>query len=113
MIGILPDQEPRFGNGEFAPFFNIPAYSATLVSRMISKTNAKVIFAYAKRLEYGHGYQLNFLTAPDDIYSDNLTVSVSGMNQGVENCVNQLPEQYQWSYYRFRTRPKSEEKFYT
>lgn len=112
MIGILPDQEPKFGNGEFASFFNIPAYTGTLVSRMVNKTSAKVIFAYAKRLTNGKGYQLNFLTAPDDIYSEDLAVSVSGLNHGVENCVKDIPEQYQWSYYRFRTRPKGEEKFY-
>ncbi|MEJ2141422.1 MAG: lysophospholipid acyltransferase family protein [Gammaproteobacteria bacterium] len=112
MIGILPDQEPKFGNGEFAPFFNIQAYTGTLISRMIKKTSAIVVFAYAKRLANGQGYELNFSPAPKDVYSDELSASVSGLNQGVENCVKELPEQYQWSYYRFRTRPEGEEKFY-
>ena len=112
MIGILPDQEPRFGNGEFSPFFNIPAYTGTLVSRMTNKTNAKVIFAYAKRLDKGQGYQLNFINASEEIYSDDLSISIRALNQGVENCVKNLPEQYQWSYYRFRTRPEGEERFY-
>jgi KDO2-lipid IV(A) lauroyltransferase len=112
MIGILPDQEPKFGNGEFAPFFNIQAYTGTLVSRMIKKTSAIVVFAYAKRLANGQGYELNFSPAPKDVYSDELSASVSGLNQGVEHCVKALPEQYQWSYYRFRTRPEGEEKIY-
>ena len=112
MIGILPDQEPRFGNGEFAPFFNLPAYTGTLVSRMVNKTGAKVIFAYAERMAKGRGYHLKFIDAPDAIYSDELSESIEGLNKGIENCVRQLPEQYQWSYYRFRTRPEGDNKFY-
>lgn len=112
MIGILPDQEPKFGNGKFAPFFNISAYTGTLISRIISKTNAKVIFAYAKRLANGEGYELTFMPAPENIYSNDLETSVTGLNAGVENCVKDVPEQYQWSYYRFRTRPEGEKKFY-
>lgn len=112
MVGILPDQEPKFGNGEFAPFFNIQAYTGTLVSRMINKTSAKVIFAYARRLANGQGYEINFMEAPEEIYSRDLKISVTGLNIGVENCIKELPRQYQWSYYRFRTRPDGEEKFY-
>lgn len=112
MIGVLPDQEPRFGAGEFAPFFNIAAYTGTLVSRMINKTKAKVIFAYAERLPRGKGYQLVFMDAPEEIYSENLVESITALNQGVENCVSKLPAQYQWSYYRFRTRPAGEPRLY-
>jgi len=112
LIGVLPDQEPKFGNGIFAPFFDIPAYSGILISRLINKTKAKVIFAYAERLPKGEGYRLIFSAAPNDIYADDLTTSVTGLNKGVENCIKELPEQYQWSYYRFRTRPEGEKRFY-
>jgi len=112
LIGVLPDQEPKFGNGIFAPFFNIPAYSGTLVSRLIAKTNAKVIFGYAERLPKGEGYRLIFSSAPESIYADDLQTSVTGLNEGIENCIKNLPEQYQWSYYRFRTRQEGEERFY-
>lgn len=112
MIGVLPDQEPKFGNGVFAPFFNIPAYSATLVSRLVHKTGAKVIFAYAERLVSGKGYHLYFSPSPAAIYSPDTETSVSGLNKGVEECIKQIPEQYQWSYYRFRTRPEGDKQFY-
>jgi KDO2-lipid IV(A) lauroyltransferase len=112
MIGVLPDQEPKFGNGVFASFFNIPAYSGTLVSRLVNKTNAMVIFAYAERLPKGEGYQLYFSAAGKAIYADDLQTSVAGLNQGVENCIRSIPEQYQWSYYRFRSRPEGDKPFY-
>lgn len=112
LIGILPDQEPKFGNGLFAPFFNIPAYSGTIVSRLIQKTHARVVFCYAERLPRGAGYRIFFSAAPESIYAEDMQTSVTGLNEAVENSVKQLPEQYQWSYYRFRTRPEGEEKFY-
>ena len=34
------------------------------------------------------------------------------MNAGVERCVRRIPEQYQWNYKRFRTRPEGEARFY-
>ncbi len=31
VVGILPDQQPKAGDGEFAPFFGRPAYTMTLL----------------------------------------------------------------------------------
>ena len=38
--------------------------------------------------------------------------AATALNQGVEACVRQLPEQYQWSYKRFQARPEGEPKLY-
>ena len=112
MVGVLPDQEPRFGNGVFAPFFNIQAYSPTLISKLASKTGALVIFAFAKRLPAGKGYELVFTRADNEAIQSELTNSVTVINQGVEQCIRFCPEQYQWSYHRFRTRPEGEKSLY-
>lgn len=105
-ICILPDQEPSKGNGVFAPFFNINAYSMTLVSRLIKKTDATVIIAYAKRLENGEGYEIIFSSIndmPAKIASDLENDSIIYLNSEIERCIRDIPEQYQWSYKRFRT----------
>lgn len=108
MMGVLPDQEPGAGNGIFAPFFGVPAYTMVLLSRLAMKTKATVVFAYAERLPRGTGYHLHFLPAPRAINDSPLEDSVRCVNTAVEECVRALPEQYQWSYKRFRTRPEGE-----
>ena len=39
--------------------------------------------------------------------------SLKALNQEVEKLILKCPEQYQWSYKRFKTRPEGEAKFYT
>jgi len=45
-VGMLPDQAPKEGEGEWVPFFGRPAYTMTLAARL-AQTGATVIFAYA------------------------------------------------------------------
>lgn len=104
LICILPDQEPGEGNGVFAPFFGLQAYSMTLITRLANKTDAKVILAYAKRLAHGQGYEIIF-TPLDKINEGSLEDSVAYLNSEMEKCIRELPEQYQWSYKRFRRQP--------
>lgn len=107
-VCILPDQEPSKGNGVYAPFFGIPAYSMTLVSRLAKKTNATVIIAYSKRLPHGQGYEIYFTelaNMKEQLSTDSLDDSVVYLNKEMETSIRKLPEQYQWGYKRFRTQP--------
>lgn len=110
-ICILPDQEPSKGNGIFTNFLNINAYSMTLVSRLTKKTDATVIIAYAKRLANGEGYEIFFSEVKgmsEKIKSDVENESIVYLNSEIEKCIRDIPEQYQWSYKRFRTQPLDE-----
>jgi len=113
LLGILPDQEPRYGNGVFSPFFGLPAYTMTLLARLAQQSGAPVFIAYAERLTVGRGYRLHYLPLapmPADTAVEDITAAV---NAGVEACVRRLPQQYQWSYKRFKTRPDGEARFYS
>ena len=112
LVGMLPDQEPGVGNGMFAPLFGIQANTMVLLSRLAAKTSAPVIFSYAQRLPRGRGYHLHFMPAPPAISQPPLEQSVTIMNNMVETLVRQTPEQYQWGYKRFRTRPAGESEIY-
>jgi KDO2-lipid IV(A) lauroyltransferase len=104
-VGILPDQLPKQGEGEFAPFFGVPALTMVLVSRLAQRTGCTVLFAFAERLPRGAGFRIRFLPAPDGIANTDLPTAVAALNRGVENCVNLAFEQYQWHYKRFQERP--------
>ena len=97
-IGILPDQVPEFGEGVWADFFGTPAYTMTLVGKLAETSGARVLLAYGERLPWGRGYAIHI--RPLD-----LEPSPDNINQGIEQLVRMCPEQYLWSYRRFK-RPK-------
>jgi KDO2-lipid IV(A) lauroyltransferase len=105
-VGILPDQEPKADRGSvFAPFFGVQAFTMLLVSRLVQKTGARVVFLFAERLTRSRGYVLHCLNAPEGIDSDNDIEAATALNRGVERCIARCPRQYVWPYKRFRTRP--------
>jgi len=107
VVGILPDQEPRDIGGVFAPFFGVPAYTMTLISKMARKTNAAVFFAYMERLPWGKGYRLVIRQAEPEITSENEVLAATALNRSIEVCVQACPEQYLWAYRRFKQRPEN------
>lgn len=112
VVGILPDQQPKLGEGEFAPFFGIPALTMVLLSRLAQRTGATVLFAFTERLPQGAGFRLHILPAPDGIADPKLSRAVAALNSGVEDCVRIAPAQYQWQYKRYSKRPPGERKLY-
>lgn len=113
VTGILPDQTPKDRNsGVFAPFFGREALTMTLVSSLAKRTNALVVTSFAKRLANGQGYLLEFALVDESILSDDPNVCASTLNHCVEELILQAPEQYLWSYKRFKQYPDGVEKLY-
>lgn len=98
-IGILPDQVPAQGEGERADFFGKPAYTMTLASKLAKKTGAAVIMAFGERLENGKGYIIHLSKLNDDAIN-----TPAMLNQAIEQQIAQKPEQYLWSYNRYKIR---------
>jgi KDO2-lipid IV(A) lauroyltransferase len=108
-IGILPDQEPDWGSGVFAPFFNRDAYTATLLPKLVARTQARVVTGVALRIP-GKGFEIHFLDADKRVYSDNDVVSATGVNACVEAAIALAPAQYQWEYKRYRKVVQEQQK---
>ena len=106
MIGMLPDQSPRRATGAYAPFFNQPALTMTLLPRLLNEREDIVIFAFAERLPWGRGYRYQVLTAGPEIADPNPEIAASEINHLVEALVRQCPEQYNWAYKRFNSPPE-------
>lgn len=105
LIAILPDQEPSAGEGQFAPFFGHPAYTLTLVHSLIQKTGATAFFGWMERLPDSGGFRLHYSEVPAAVSSPDPNESLAAMNQGIEALIRLRPEQYQWTYRRFRREP--------
>ena len=85
----------------------------SLVSRLVTKTGATPVFLFAERIPRSRGFYMRWLPAPDGIDDEDLVSSASAINRGVEKCVRLCPEQYQWTYKRFRHRLPGVPRRYT
>lgn len=108
-IGILPDQEPGWGSGVFAPFFHRDAYTGTLLPKLVARTQARVVTGVARRIP-GQGFKIHFLDADARVYSANDVTSATGVNACVEAAIALDPAQYQWEYKRYRKVVEEQQK---
>ncbi|WP_445156985.1 lysophospholipid acyltransferase family protein [Halomonas sp. E14] len=100
-VGILPDQEPDWGSGVFAPFYQRLAYTATLLPKLVARTEARVVTGVARRIP-GRGFAIHFLAADERVYATDEAQSATGVNACVEDAIALDPAQYQWEYKRYR-----------
>lgn len=105
-IGVLPDQVASEGEGVWAPFFGRPVYTQTLVSSLQRKTGAAVFLVAAERLSRGRGYHLHVVPVATPL-PDDKEAAAACINGAVENMVRRFPEQYLWSYRRFKNPGRS------
>ncbi len=98
-IGMLPDQVPGVGEGEWTPFFGRPAYTMTLAMRMAESTGAPVLIACAERLGSGRGYRIRIEALPE---AQGRESPQRRMNRALEALIAATPEQYLWAYNRYK-----------
>ena len=109
VVGILPDQQPKQGDGEFAPFFDVPALTMTLLGRLANRTGAAVMFAYCERIDGGRegrpAFALHIDAAPEAVADADPVIAVTALNSALERIARRDPSQYQWTYKRYTLRP--------
>ena len=105
VVGILPDQQPKAGDGTFAPFFGVPALTMTLLPRLAARSGATVLFAYCERIDWSPRFRLRIEAAPAGIEDDDVSVGVAALDAAVEAIARRDLAQYQWTYKRYTLRP--------
>lgn len=106
VVGLLPDQVPPPGQGVWAPFFGRDAYTMTLSARLAHAANAQVLMIWGERLSWGRGYCVRVRCYDESLWgplsSDGAT-SARQINQAMESLVRECPQQYLWSYDRYKS----------
>lgn len=97
-IGLLPDQVPSRGEGEWAEFFGRPAYTMTLAGRLAQSSGATVLIAYSERLPKGQGYVIHV----EPLALDFSRPVPQQVNAALERTIHACPRQYLWSYNRYK-----------
>ena len=105
-VGLLPDQVPPQGMGQWTPFFGKPAYTMTLAARLALQTGAKLMVIWGERLPWGQGYRIHAseLNTPEKADVDLLVLQI---NQAMERLILTRPDQYLWGYARYK-QPRQE-----
>ena len=99
-IGILPDQVPSGGEGVWVPFFGRPAYTTPLPARLANRNNTPVVMFTAKRKGLGKGWLMQATRL--EPLSEDASTSAAELNIAIENAVLVAPEQFIWSYNRYK-----------
>jgi KDO2-lipid IV(A) lauroyltransferase len=101
IVGILPDQCPPAGEGEWTPFFGRQAYTMTLVERLQAQTGASIVFVVAQRLSKRGHYHIHVEPLAGTLPSDP-AAATRVLNHHLERLIGLAPEQYLWGYNRYR-----------
>lgn len=107
VVGILPDQQPKLGDGAFAPFFGLQALTMTLMGRLAHRSGAQVLFAWCERLP-GDGlprFALHIERADPAVADADPQRAAAALNAQVEAIARRDMAQYQWTYKRYTLRP--------
>jgi Kdo2-lipid IVA lauroyltransferase/acyltransferase len=100
-VGLLPDQVPPDGMGQWVPFFGRPAYTMTLGARLALQTGAATVLTWGERLPWGRGFRLHFSELSQPL-PDELDRAVVQINEEMERVIRQCPQQYLWGYERYK-----------
>jgi KDO2-lipid IV(A) lauroyltransferase len=97
-IGILPDNVASGGDGEWVKFFNQDVYATSLAAKICQMPDTHVIVVQNLRTKTG------FLTKciPFTPVASSTHDIMQEFYQLLEQLVKEAPEQYYWSYDRFR-----------
>jgi len=103
IIGMLPDQTPQVGEGQWANFFGHPAWTMTLAARLSIAAGATLL-ALCERLPRSTGYRIQFSPPREELFGETAE-RVQQINNELEQVIAQLPCQYLWGYNRYK-RPR-------
>jgi len=107
-VGLLPDQVPPQGMGQWTPFFGKPAYTMTLAARLALQTGAQLILSWGERLPWGQGYRIHAYELETQ-NTEGVDALVLQINQAMERLILSRPDQYLWGYARYK-QPRQESK---
>ena len=98
-ICIAADQVPQEGMGEYIKLFNIDAYTTTLASSLVHKTQKPAVFICLNSFE-NNKLGVTIKPCRDDIY--NKSKHQLSLNKSIESLININPKDYSWEYKRYK-----------
>lgn len=98
----LPDLDPGGAQAVSAPFFGIPTPTLTALARMARLADAVVLPCYTRKLPGAGGFEVTIGPALTPFPTDDALADATRMNAAIEEGVRMMPDQYLWTYKRFK-----------
>ncbi len=114
---ILPDQAPKLGSGIYSPFYQHPAYTMTMLHKLIDKSGAALLFGSCIADSEGSSNSISgsytiTIEQPNFEYQNlSLEQFNAQLNQHIESIIERNPSQYLWGYKRFKRQPAGQELY--
>lgn len=101
VVGLLADQVPSVGDGVWAKFFNQYAYTTSFPIKLARQADVAILFVGAERLGLGRGWIIKSRPMTE-AFPDCLVDACTEMNRYFEASIISKPNQYMWSYNRYK-----------
>lgn len=101
VAALLSDQEPGGDSGIFAKFFGQDAKTMDLIQKIQKKSQAKV-YQIAAIKNADKKYEVHLEPIEIDVELEAVDYA-NQLNAALESLIRRFPEQYQWSYKRFKS----------
>lgn len=100
---VLPDHvpDPAEGDGVWVKFFDRPALTMTLASKLAQVKNVCPLFFVGERLDKGKGFVLHITPLSGSLTGDKAH-DAQIINHNIEALIRRFPEQYLFAYNRYK-----------
>jgi KDO2-lipid IV(A) lauroyltransferase len=112
LLWYAPDQDYGPKISKFTPYFGIETATLSMTPRLLKMAKVPALTVMYHRLPDFSGYVLDFRGVLEGIPSGDDIADLTLLNQHIEACVREQPEEYWWVHRRFKTRPKGQASFY-
>ena len=102
VVWYTPDQDFGLKQGVMADFFGVDCLTSTLVSKLAQKTGCTVIGLSCLRRDDLAGFDVYCDLFDPQVADRDLSVAVTVLNHNMQQMIVRAPEQYLWSYRRFK-----------
>lgn len=104
-VAYAPDQTYTGSHSELLPFFGEPAVTNTATGKLARLSGAIVLPYFFRRLEDDSGYVVDIGPPLPEFPSEDLRSDTLRLMALVEDYIRLAPEQYLWTYRKFKGRP--------
>ena len=106
-VVYFPDQTYVGNQAELIPFFGEPAATNTAASRLAMRADAQILTYFYRRLPDDQGYRVDIGPPLADLPSADPVSDARRLFAELERHIRLAPEQYVWTYKKFKRRPAS------
>jgi len=109
-VWYAPDQREEGRSAAVVPFFGVPASTNIATSRIAGISKAPVLAFFPERSADGSGYVMHISSPLANFPSNDPLADAATFHALIEAHVRRCPEQYLWTYKRFK-RPGTDDPY--